>query len=197
MKTLLIAAVALIAISTSGCNGNNNSSRDNSKITGASVAQAPATATEIRNSSTPLGAVTAAYLQIKDGLANDNANDAAAGGKAFGDALAKVDKAAMSPEQKKSFEDIADDAKEMAEHISTNGDRIAHQREHFDMLSKDMYDLVKSLGAAQPLYQEFCPMYNNKKGASWLSETKDIKNPYMGKKMATCGTLKEEIKQKS
>jgi hypothetical protein len=37
-------------------------------------------------------------------------------------------------------------------------------------------------------------MYNNNKGATWLSETKEIKNPYMGKKQPTCGSLKEEIK---
>ena len=37
-------------------------------------------------------------------------------------------------------------------------------------------------------------MYNNKKGAFWLSETKEIKNPYLGKAMPTCGTIKEEIK---
>jgi predicted small secreted protein len=196
MKTLFIAAVALSAISFSACNGNT-STNDVSKAGDTVTAQVPQTPVETKSSSTPLGDVTAAYLQIKNGLANDNGNDAAAGGKAFGDALTKVDKAAMSADQKKSFEDIADDAKEMAEHISTNGGKIAHQREHFDMLSKDMYDMVKTLGAAQPLYQDFCPMYNNKKGASWLSETKDIKNPYMGKKMATCGNVKEEIKQKS
>jgi hypothetical protein len=36
-------------------------------------------------------------------------------------------------------------------------------------------------------------MYNDKKGAIWLSETKEIKNPYYGKKMLTCGNVKEEI----
>ena len=197
MKTLLIVAIALSAISISACNGNNTSANDNSKTGDTTAAQTPATATETKSSSTPLNDLTTAYLQIKNGLAIDNGNDAASGGKAFGDALAKVDKGSMSAEQKKSFDDIADDAKEMAEHISTNGGKIAHQREHFDMLSKDMYDMVKTLGAAQPLYQDFCPMYNNKKGASWLSETKVIKNPYMGKKMGTCGMVKEEIKQKS
>ncbi|MDQ6756917.1 MAG: DUF3347 domain-containing protein, partial [Bacteroidota bacterium] len=43
-------------------------------------------------------------------------------------------------------------------------------------------------------YKDFCPMYNNNKGAIWLSEVKDIKNPYLGKKMPTCGNMKEEIK---
>ena len=31
--------------------------------------------------------------------------------------------------------------------------------------------------------------------ATWLSETKEIKNPYLGKKMPTCGEVKEEMKQ--
>jgi hypothetical protein len=38
-------------------------------------------------------------------------------------------------------------------------------------------------------------MYNNNKGASWLSETKEIKNPYLGKKMPDCGEVKEEIRK--
>jgi hypothetical protein len=37
-------------------------------------------------------------------------------------------------------------------------------------------------------------MYNNNKGAIWLSETKEIKNPYLGKDMDTCGSAKEELK---
>jgi hypothetical protein len=46
----------------------------------------------------------------------------------------------------------------------------------------------------QTLYKDFCPMYNEGKGATWISETREIKNPYLGKKMATCGSVKEEIK---
>lgn len=44
------------------------------------------------------------------------------------------------------------------------------------------------------MYKDFCPMYNNGKGAFWLSETKEIKNPYLGKAMPTCGTIQEELK---
>jgi Cu(I)/Ag(I) efflux system membrane fusion protein len=29
--------------------------------------------------------------------------------------------------------------------------------------------------------------------ASWLSETKDVKNPFYGKKMLTCGSVKSQI----
>jgi hypothetical protein len=62
------------------------------------------------------------------------------------------------------------------------------------MLSKDMYDLVKAFGAGQTLYKDFCPMYNDNKGAIWLSESKEIKNPYYGKSMSSCGSMKEELK---
>ena len=181
MKTLFMIAVAVASISFSSCNGNNNSAKEINTTGDSTSAHTSAAASETKSNS-PMKDVTTAYLQIKDGLVNDDGNDAATGGKTFNEALAKVDKSSMSPEQKKSFEDIADDAKEMAEHIGKNGGKIEHQREHFDMLSKDMYDLVKTFGAGRSLYQDFCPMYNDGKGATWLSEVKLIRNPYLGKK---------------
>lgn len=196
MKTFFITTIA--AISFSACNSSSTTSKGTSAVGSdtavSQTAQTQGSATETKSNNTPISAITTAYLQIKNGLANDNGSDAASGGKAFNEALAKIDKGSMSAEQKKTFEDIADDAKEMAEHIGTNAGKIEHQREHFDMLSKDMYDLVKTFGAGQPLYQDSCPMYNNNKGAIWLSETKEIKNPYMGKKQLTCGSVKGELK---
>ena len=54
--------------------------------------------------------------------------------------------------------------------------------------------MVKAFGGGQVLYRDFDSMYNKGKGAYWLSETKEIKNPYMGKAMLTSGSIKEEIK---
>ena len=91
--------------------------------------------------------------------------------------------------------DLADDLKEHAEHIGANAGKIAHQREHFVMLSKDVADLIKTFGnGGQTLYKDFCPMANNGKGAIWISELKEIKNPYQGSKMLTCGSVKETLK---
>jgi len=134
------------------------------------------------------------YLQLKNAFAKDNSNAAAAAANTLGSTFKNFDKTTLSASQKKVFEDIADDAGEHAEHIGKNGGKIEHQREHFEMLSKDIYDLVKAFGSAQVLYKDFCPMYNKGKGAFWISETKEISNPYLGKAMPTCGTMKEEIK---
>lgn len=138
--------------------------------------------------------VVTAYLQLKNALVSDNGKDAATAAKNITVSMQKIDPVSASVEQKKVYNDIKDDIMEHAEHISTNGDKVAHQREHFDLLSADMYDLVKTFNAGQTLYQDHCPMYNDGKGANWLSELKEIKNPYLGKKMPNCGTIKEELK---
>ena len=68
-------------------------------------------------------------------------------------------------------------------------EKIEQQREHFDRLSSDMYDLVKSVKPTQTLYKNHCPMFNENKGAIWISEVKEIRNPYYGKAMLECGEI--------
>ncbi len=138
--------------------------------------------------------IVGSYLQLKNALVNDKTNESATAGAALETTFKKFDKKELAPQQKKVYEDVEDDAREHAEHIAANAGKIEHQREHFDMLSKDIYDLVKTFGSPQLLYKDFCPMYNDNKGAIWLSEKKEIRNPYYGKKMLTCGSVKEEIK---
>ncbi len=138
--------------------------------------------------------VVTAYLGVKNALAADNASQAATAGKAVADAVQKVDEASLTDAEKKIFSEVKDDMKEHGEHIAENAGKIAHQREHFETLSKDVYDLVKVFGSSETMYYTHCPMYNNNKGANWISEVKEIKNPYLGKEMPTCGMVKEEIK---
>jgi len=138
--------------------------------------------------------IVSAYLQMKNAFTEDNSSGAATAGKKLEAAFKNFDKSALTSAQKKIYEEVEADAREHAEHIGKNGGNIAHQREHFELLSKDIYDLVKAFGGGQILYKDFDPMYNKGKGAFWLSETKEIKNPYMGKAMLTSGSVKEEIK---
>lgn len=134
------------------------------------------------------------YLHIKNALANDNSGEAASGAKAMKDAIAKLDKSLLTAEQKKVYDTNEDELKEHAEHIGKNGDKIKHQRSHFVMMSEVVYDLVKNFGAGRSLYHDHCPMARDNQGAMWLSETKEVKNPYFGSGMLTCGTVEEVIK---
>ena len=191
----IIFGLAITAALLSACSNNNTQSKeDNTKATDTAQTNTQANNTEVKKPASA-NEVVAAYLKLKNALTNDNGKDAAAAGNEVSAAIQKIDEASLTTVQKKVFDDIKDDIKEHGEHIGSNGDKIAHQREHFDMLSRDLYDLVKAFGSSQTLYQDHCPMYNDGKGANWLSEVKEIKNPYLGKKMPTCGIVKEEIKQ--
>ena len=194
----ILFGIALIALTATACNNGNTeattTAKNDSATATATTAPEKSSADTGANTATSMHEMVTQYLQIKNALADDHGKDAANAGNAFVASMAQMEKANLAPDKKKIWKDIADDAKEMATHIGKSADRIEHQREHFDMLSKDMYDLVKAFGAGQPLYNDFCPMYNHNKGASWLSESKEIKNPYMGKKQPACGSVKEEIK---
>jgi len=197
----IILGLAIAATTLAACNSNSNKSKESQNRSQDIPAKPQTDKTTVTTSSASdaknafsIKEIVSQYLQIKNGLANDNGKDAASAGKAFVELIGKMDKTSLTAEKKKIWDDISADAKEMAEHIGENPDKLEHQREHFELLSKDMYDLVKTFGGGQVLYKVFCPMYNNGKGAFWLSETKEIKNPYLGKAMPTCGTIKEEIK---
>ena len=60
-------------------------------------------------------------------------------------------------------------------------------REAFKPLSASLIKYLADNKAGKGTYHEaYCPMVK----ASWLQKGKDIKNPYMGKEMPACGTLK-------
>ena len=193
---LIIFGLALAAGTFTACNGNSITSvkqNDVAKDTNLTTQRVFVEATQTIQTFS-VKEIIADYLQLKNALAKDNGKDASTAANAIVAALAKVDMKTLSGAQMKTFMDISDDLKEMAEHIGANSADIRHQREHFVMLSKDISDLIKAFGTGgQTLYKDFCPMANNGKGAIWISELKEIKNPYLGKAMPTCGTVKETI----
>ena len=133
------------------------------------------------------------YLALKNALVADNDKAAANAGKQLFATLKKVDMKTIPASKHKEFMDVFENAKENAEHIGDNAGKIDHQREHLASLSKDVSDLIALFGTTQKLYQDYCPMYNDGKGAVWISEAKTIKNPYYGSKMLTCGSVKKEF----
>ncbi|WP_418123873.1 DUF3347 domain-containing protein [Chryseobacterium sp. PTM-20240506] len=132
------------------------------------------------------------YLILKNALVADNDQAVATAGKQLLATLEKVDMKTIPADKHKAYMEIAEDAKENAEHIGDNAGKIDHQREHMMSLSNDMADLIATFGTTQKLYQDYCPMFNDGKGAIWISEAKEIKNPYYGNKMLTCGSVKKE-----
>lgn len=67
---------------------------------------------------------------------------------------------------------------------------INKQRNIFQTLSAKFWDLAPKFKAEEnTLYLQVCPMTS----AMWLSDSKEIKNPYYPKNMLTCGEVKETL----
>ena len=74
---------------------------------------------------------------------------------------------------------------------------IEMKRSHFSIVSDKLTEAIKVFGVHKgetaSLYLEFCPMAFNNEGAYWISESKEIKNPYFGDAMLSCGEVKESL----
>lgn len=126
-----------------------------------------------------LGMAYTQYVSLKDALVASNSKEASTGAAALQAALKGV----------KESTKAAEAAGKIAAATDLDG-----QRQIFSTLSNEMATLVKggklSMGA---VYLEFCPMANKNTGAYWLSNEKEIRNPYFGSKMMKCGSVKETI----
>ncbi len=134
-------------------------------------------------------AILSDYFNLKDALVADDTDKAAQTGSKLVTALKAFDTSSYSKEDQNELAEIVEDATEHAEHISESA--IDHQREHFKPLSKDITDMVAITGTKNTLYEQFCPMYD--KGNAWLSISDEVRNPYYGSKMLSCGKVQKTI----
>ena len=73
-------------------------------------------------------------------------------------------------------------------------ENLERQRMYFVILNKHLITLARNLQASEvPLYVQLCPMANENQGALWLSSEREIRNPYYGDAMLTCGSIVDSI----
>ena len=140
----------------------------------------------IASAQTTAPALTA-YYNVKDALVSTDAAKAKTSAAELVVALGKVNAANLSATDKKAMAT----AKTKAADISKSND-VDTQREAFEGLSTSMIALAKATKPAKA-YVQYCPMAAEGKGASWLSDKREVRNPYYGDKMLKCGSVKEEI----
>ncbi|MEO6611776.1 MAG: DUF3347 domain-containing protein [Chitinophagaceae bacterium] len=192
----IILKMALLLVVISACNNKASDAKATADTTTSSVdtrTTAPEPVATGKDSAS-IQQILDNYLQIKNALTNDNGKAASSAAGELKSSLANFNKTTLAGDQLKMYTEAESEALEHAEHIAANAGNLKHQRFHFSDLSTVIYDLVKEFGNGQQLYYDHCPMFNDGKGADWLSETKQIKNPYYGKAMLSCGTVKETLK---
>lgn len=207
MKTVLFSLLAIGTFALTSCKENKEqksttetsmkhdmSTMSDSAAMGNMATDKEITVTEAKKSSADLTELYSHYTHLTFALSGDDDKEAVSAAKGILVSFPKIDKNGFSDEQKKEFAELEASIREHAEHIADNAGKIDHQREHLDIMSTDFYDLLKDFGTPKPVYKVFCPMYNDKKGAFWLSDSREVKNPYYGKEMLSCGEVQEEIK---
>lgn len=122
-----------------------------------------------------LGKAYDLYIQLKDALVSSDEEKVKSIASELQKSVAGVDNGKM----------VADEAAKVVA-----AQNLDDQRKAFSGVSDMMAMLVKdgklSMGM---IYLDYCPMAK----ASWLSNEKEIKNPYFGDKMLNCGSVKEMI----
>lgn len=118
------------------------------------------------------------YLGLKDALVGTNAAQAGASAVRLMTAFANIG--------------VADNALKATQNV-VEASNIEEQRTAFVEVTAAVEKMLEGEIASGTVYKQFCPMAFNNTGASWLSGSSDIKNPYFGDKMLRCGRIEAKI----
>lgn len=138
-----------------------------------------------------------AYYQLKDALvASDSAKASAAAAQVGGAA----DSLKLEEIQGDSDGVIKETARSFSGTISTSAKALAAEknleakRKEFEIIADAIWSLTRTVKySGQKVYWQYCPMAFNDKGAYWMSNNKEILNPYFGKEMLHCGSNEDSL----
>ena len=133
------------------------------------------------------------YIQLKDAFVDEDSNSAMLESKNLLANLTKVDMKLVT--DKVSHSNWMSMEKEIRTAATSilNTSNITDQRNYFKRLSAALMDAIQVFGVNETVFVEFCPMADSNKGAYWLSKEEKVINPYFGKRMLTCGEVKQVI----
>ncbi|MGB1312756.1 MAG: efflux RND transporter periplasmic adaptor subunit [Bizionia paragorgiae] len=140
-----------------------------------------------------LKAVFNDYIQLKDALVKDDANNSAEEAKKLLSHLSKVDmKLVKDKDAHEHWMVLEKEIKDSATSISNTSD-LVDQRRRFKSLSTHLTNAIEVFGINEKVYHQYCPMVDNDTGAYWLSKEEKVLNPYFGDAMLRCGEVKQVI----
>lgn len=132
------------------------------------------------------------YFQLKDALVASDYKTVSTAAAKLSSLLTALKSNDLTAAEQQAWKAQANAITQHAKALQEAKD-LAKQRVAFVSLSEEVYKLAKSSKPALPVYQQKCPMFNGGKGATWLSLNKDVKNPYYGAQMLTCGNTIQTI----
>jgi Cu(I)/Ag(I) efflux system membrane fusion protein len=134
------------------------------------------------------------YLKLTDALTSDNLEEAKKVGSNLLKAVEDVNMSLFTGESHKVWMDLSVELKNELQHIK-HFKTLGELRKSFNQISESIINMeIGFKPNNETLYVLHCPMANNNKGGDWISASKEVKNPYYGKAMLTCGEVSKELK---
>lgn len=129
--------------------------------------------------------LTDSYIEIKNALVKSDFETASKNAEKMIEIINQIDSKGLNEIQLNFFKENSMKLLKFAEQIK-NSNKIEIQRKSFEELSILIWDFVKTFEVVNKDYYYFyCPM----KKAYWMSYENEVKNPYYGSKMLTCGSI--------
>ena len=135
-----------------------------------------------------------AYLEVQDALAHDSFDDAVAAAERAHHVLADMDDDQLEGDAAEEWDEHRGILHETLEAVEAGTD-IDEIRTAFEPWSDGLTDFIRVFGIhpGEPVYILHCPMAFDFEGANWLQTDEEVRNPYFGSEMYSCGTVEEEL----
>jgi Cu(I)/Ag(I) efflux system membrane fusion protein len=133
------------------------------------------------------------YIGLKDVLVQSDVNKAMQAALKVRQSIAQLDMKLMTGDAHEQWMKISEKLDNSIVQISSST-TIEAQRKAYADFTGDFYTTIKIFGLIdKTVFYQYCPMAFDGKGAYWLSTTREIRNPYFGDAMLTCGETKETL----
>ena len=133
--------------------------------------------------------IVAKYLGLKQNLIMSDSLQAAKTAGEFAAALNQFKFKKLGLEEMNAATTMRGKLQELATNIART-QSINKQRNYFMELSEGMWTVIaRFVPEKTALYEQKCPMT----GKVWISDVKEIKNPYYPKNMLTCGEVTASV----
>ncbi|MCB0665493.1 MAG: DUF3347 domain-containing protein [Saprospiraceae bacterium] len=178
MRSFIFVMMLLVSLFSSACNGGKKNT-DVAINTPAEVEAEKAATPDSFDAAFADGlteAIFQDYLHLRTAFVNSDTEEATTAARELTERL--------TDEQPKALA--------AAQSIVDAGD-LEQQRDAFSDLTVALEPLFKNGLTEGVIYKQHCPMAFNNEGADWFSDSEQIRNPYFGEKMLSCGKVVETI----
>jgi Cu(I)/Ag(I) efflux system membrane fusion protein len=134
------------------------------------------------------------YLSLQQALASDNLLLAQQAVTHFQTSLSEVDAKPLAEDAHEAWKKEYSRFTQILQNMD-HAKNLKSIRKNFPLLSDETRVLINTFDPVEfgTVYKLYCPMAFGSKGAMWLQNDKQVKNPYFGKAMLKCADPVELI----